>query len=314
MTTKKRIKTVLTLAVVAMAILGLTAASQGAEDVFSVNFYALNGVPAGQEENVTLEPGQSAGFDDWLTTGWENILMPWNPGSPSDPVSITSVEGATATFTLTDVRNGGASQTTAGVRTVPVGDGNGDLLDGAGWGTLDPAWPERTFDMTVSDIPYDFYDVILYTALHPGAGGDGTGVITFNGATTDFTAVIFDGTFTEIVNSGDTGNYIVYKNVSGSSFTVKTWGNGANHVGVCGFQFRQAVPALAADPDPADKATDVCRNVVLSWVPGMCADKHDVYFGTNFDDVNDATTTVDPNNVYKGRQDKDDNSYPVPET
>ena len=68
----------------------------------------------------------------------------------------------------------------------------------------------------------------------------------------------------------------------------------------------------ASDPAPQNGATDVPRDVVLSWTPGMYADKHDVYFGTNFDDVNDATTTVDPNNVYKGRQDP--NRYPIADT
>ncbi|MCK4417758.1 MAG: discoidin domain-containing protein, partial [Candidatus Latescibacteria bacterium] len=65
----------------------------------------------------------------------------------------------------------------------------------------------------------------------------------------------------------------------------------------------------ASNPNPADEATDVPRDVALSWMPGMYADKHDVYFGTNFDDVNDATTTVDPASVYMGRQDPD--YYPV---
>ncbi len=59
----------------------------------------------------------------------------------------------------------------------------------------------------------------------------------------------------------------------------------------------------ASDPSPAKDATDVLRDVVLSWTAGKFADKHDVYFGTNFDDVNQATTTTDPSAVYKGRID-----------
>jgi len=59
-------------------------------------------------------------------------------------------------------------------------------------------------------------------------------------------------------------------------------------------------PELAFDPSPANEATDVQREVVLSWTPGESANTHDVYFGTNFDDVNDATTA---SNVYKNRQD-----------
>jgi len=55
----------------------------------------------------------------------------------------------------------------------------------------------------------------------------------------------------------------------------------------------QAVKAMdtASNPNPANGATDVVRDVVLSWTPGMYADKHDVYFGIVFDDVNDADRT-----------------------
>jgi hypothetical protein len=45
----------------------------------------------------------------------------------------------------------------------------------------------------------------------------------------------------------------------------------------------------ASQPVPADKATDVYREAVLSWTPSPSAIGHDVYFGTNFDDVNKAT-------------------------
>jgi len=62
-------------------------------------------------------------------------------------------------------------------------------------------------------------------------------------------------------------------------------------------------PGQPSKPTPADGATDVSRdNVVLSWAPGDFADKHDVYIGTGFDDVNDATAAVDPAGVYMGRQ------------
>jgi len=47
----------------------------------------------------------------------------------------------------------------------------------------------------------------------------------------------------------------------------------------------------AADPIPEDGAVDVHQDVVLSWEPGPFADTHNVYFGTVFDDVNNADTT-----------------------
>jgi len=53
-------------------------------------------------------------------------------------------------------------------------------------------------------------------------------------------------------------------------------------------------PVKAKNPNPADQAIDVPRDVVLSWTPGESADTHDVYFGTNFDDVNNASGTNTP--------------------
>jgi len=44
----------------------------------------------------------------------------------------------------------------------------------------------------------------------------------------------------------------------------------------------------AANLNPADEATEVPRDVVLSWIPGEFANTHNVYLGTVFDDVNDA--------------------------
>ncbi|MHC4623975.1 MAG: right-handed parallel beta-helix repeat-containing protein [Planctomycetota bacterium] len=66
----------------------------------------------------------------------------------------------------------------------------------------------------------------------------------------------------------------------------------------------------AYNPSPANGATDVSPNVVLCWSPRVAATSHDVYFGTGFDDVNNATTS---SAEYKGRQDPDANSYDPPE-
>jgi hypothetical protein len=66
----------------------------------------------------------------------------------------------------------------------------------------------------------------------------------------------------------------------------------------------------ATGPSPADgQQLDVVQGVTLSWVPGASAERHDVYFGDNIDDVSQAGTTIDPGNVYKGRQDP--NQYAV---
>ncbi len=54
---------------------------------------------------------------------------------------------------------------------------------------------------------------------------------------------------------------------------------------------------LAYDPQPADGERDLSTNTTLSWTPGVHADKHDIYFGTNFNDVNDANNTNVPDGV-----------------
>jgi len=61
-------------------------------------------------------------------------------------------------------------------------------------------------------------------------------------------------------------------------------------------------------PSPIDGAKDVSIGTSLGWTPGIYADKHDVYFGTNFKDVNNASITDDPNGVLVS-QSQDANSY-----
>jgi hypothetical protein len=64
-------------------------------------------------------------------------------------------------------------------------------------------------------------------------------------------------------------------------------------------------------PNPANGQTEAPRDVVLSWKPGIYADKHDVYFGTVFDDVNEASIT----NWQKAlaRQNQEDTTYAPPD-
>ncbi|MFB0554773.1 MAG: LamG domain-containing protein [Phycisphaerae bacterium] len=47
-------------------------------------------------------------------------------------------------------------------------------------------------------------------------------------------------------------------------------------------------PKTAYDPDPVDAAEQVDPGVTLKWRPGFGAKLHTVYFGENFDDVNNA--------------------------
>ncbi|MHC4363793.1 MAG: formylglycine-generating enzyme family protein, partial [Planctomycetota bacterium] len=64
-------------------------------------------------------------------------------------------------------------------------------------------------------------------------------------------------------------------------------------------------PNRASNPDPPDGGAVFTADVNLGWTPGLSAVKHDVYLGTDFNDVNEAT---DPN-VLPGRGRQDSNSY-----
>ncbi len=66
------------------------------------------------------------------------------------------------------------------------------------------------------------------------------------------------------------------------------------------FEWKGGPPAKARKPSPADEATDVPRDVVLSWKPGEFAPSvngHKIYLSENFNDVNDGIggITLDAN-------------------
>ncbi|MHC4436148.1 MAG: LamG-like jellyroll fold domain-containing protein [Planctomycetota bacterium] len=50
---------------------------------------------------------------------------------------------------------------------------------------------------------------------------------------------------------------------------------------------------LASNASPSNESTFIDRDTILSWNPGIYAATHNVYFGTNFDDVNEADTNSD---------------------
>ncbi len=57
----------------------------------------------------------------------------------------------------------------------------------------------------------------------------------------------------------------------------------------------------ASDPNPPDLTISMDFNIKLSWTPGYYADSHDVYLGTDFNDVNDANNSLPVGaSVYKG--------------
>jgi len=64
--------------------------------------------------------------------------------------------------------------------------------------------------------------------------------------------------------------------------------------------------AKASDPSPTNGTEDVAQDVELGWSPSFPAASHDVYLGTNWDDVDDANKS---SSEYKGSQSLEDDTY-----
>jgi len=255
---------VMTMAVLAVA--GLANAS--VMDIFSTNFYAY-GKPGASywdqeswRETVRIDPtdaDQSAGV--WETTAWQN------QGASSG--ALTSDQGATATFTLNNMRNASPHLwTTTRDIANDIDQANASMLDAHINGTeYDAAngtgalFPARIVDFTVSDIPYQTYDVIVYLGINDGQKYSGLGNIRANeqipADPTDqtggwaFTMLETpngakyepDGTLDQITGDGDSGNYVLYENLTGD-FHAQIWGDNFTHLGLAGLQIQEV-------PEPA---------------------------------------------------------------
>ena len=222
--------------------------------LFSVNFYAFGRTNQGpdtewnQEEwqkTVRVEDGKEAGV--WNTSVWNNL----GPSGAGFSGLITADDGiSTATVTLNNQRNQspyGWLQTRDPNTWV---DGNASLLDAKIIGTCDLRDPpenpqDRRVDLTLSDIPFAIYDIILYFGINQAQyswnapGGltnlryneqvtndpDGlTGGIQFYTSDTDpATNMEPIGILRQIVNDGDPGNYILIQGLTGD-FRAQVWG------------------------------------------------------------------------------------------
>jgi len=93
--------------------------------------------------------------------------------------------------------------------------------------------------------------------------------------------------------------------VSKGTVTINgcTQGNAGNMYGVAAIL--RTSDQIAHNPVPENEATDVLRDTVLSWAPAVYSVNRNVYFGTSFDDVNNATVPtvagLDVNSFDPGR-------------
>jgi hypothetical protein len=67
------------------------------------------------------------------------------------------------------------------------------------------------------------------------------------------------------------------------------------------------IPLRATTPNPSNGTTDVDSLPVLEWAKGDKAAQHDIYFGTDYNDVAQANVTT--SGIYRGRQDLANTQY-----
>ena len=94
---------------------------------------------------------------------------------------------------------------------------------------------------------------------------------------------------------------------------------GSSLVAVTNFYFGEGpgessdYASFARNPSPKDGVTEVAIDTTLSWTPGYSAVKHELYFGTDFNDVNNADVN-DTTGIYRGGLELDVTSYTPTET
>ena len=115
---------------------------------------------------------------------------------------------------------------------------------------------------------------------------------------------------TKELRDGENSMYIFHRQGDSTVFwDVFVWTDSPDYVPTDA-DYQNATPVLpdtATNPSPASGATDVPRDVVLSWSQGDAGTQYDVYVGTSFDAVDQATAATA--GIYRGRIDP--NTYAI---
>ena len=107
--------------------------------------------------------------------------------------------------------------------------------------------------------------------------------VKINGMSTGINGVMFDTWHSFLISTGFTAG------MNTLEFFVINTGTSANP---SGFRVELAItadiaPPEAINPNPANSANGVAVDTDISWTPGYGACSHDLYFGTDFSDVNE---------------------------
>ncbi len=143
------------------------------------------------------------------------------------------------------------------------------------------------------DFQETVFPFLTKTFFHFERGGNDTGT---------WQAILADGSlgapvaFSAAAVYADTGVSVNGQNAFGVVFTTDVPAKGvritASGHDTFSISALTHIPAVATRPNPEDGALHEDTWVNLSWSPGSSAVSHDVYFGDNFDDVNDGAEST----------------------
>ena len=301
MSTNNGIRTLLLLAAVAMAVLGLTPAPAHAGTISYVQITGDGdcGIGADNTYTHTLDFGQGT------------------PGALINGVQFDAYNAA-ANGTLNfnrEVATGSLSDH-AGNAGHNVSGSLVDLLTDMYYNGNNAV--DGTTTWTLSGLTAGYtYHTRIYTRQW-GAGNNRTATFVFDpdGADpiSDSTGPINQDDATTVgMPSDNTAYYINYefKAVAGEDLVItlsQDLFNQSWHL--YGLTNQEVATQSASSPNPADEATDVSRDSDLSWSPGISAATHNVYVGASFEEVDAATvptasgldvTSFDPGRLELGK-------------
>jgi hypothetical protein len=238
------------------AVMAFVAAPAGAASI-GVNFSNTNaGTPPttnwGGRPLMPTDTGGVEAQQNWNNLNTDNPrrgVLSWD-GSAwvlNNPGTYVDSAGNVTTLSLS-----GATGGTYDTADVDETSGDGKLMSGenpAGSGATD------TSSFTVSNVPYDTYDLIVYTLERKGHSGEAEITIS-DGTTTyyvnpvqDFSSHVLEDNTTSGGTTGE-ATYVRFVGLSNASDATITWGNNGNgwQAGATGFQIFEAAPAVIPEP------------------------------------------------------------------
>ena len=255
--------------------------------------------------------GGNADFEGASVSGQAGVIQHgnWNnlPGGAGGPTIVANASAADTLMRVSYATNGPGA-----IGNEPdANDANGQMMHGVLLPRGSGAGGDDVItEITVRNIAYPSFDLYLFI----NSEADGDGIFTANDEIIEvFGVTNFDGEFVEVVDDGDSGNYIVFEGLSGSTLTI-TGNDSAGGPGIAGFQIVRSTTdtdgdgmpdvweeanGLDAETDDAalDKDNDGSTNLT-EFQRGTDPQKNDTDGDGLFDGVeNNSGTWVDSTNT-----------------